>query len=814
MLRLTEFKHALRSLYKRRAFSVIIIVVLALGIGANTAIFSVVDAVLLKPLPFEQPDRLVYIWHIPPSKAFPGFTKFAISPANFLDWKAQNHVLDSMAAFHGGDFTLTGNGEPQSIPGQQVGPAFFSVLRVNPLRGRLFTDADGEGKTGKVAVISEAFWKQKFNSDPSVVGQTLRINDEPFSIIGVIPQSAVYPPDVPAPQVWTCLQWDAKERAVRGNHNYLGIGRLKPGVSIEQANSELATISQRLQQLYPADDAGWGAKVVSMREELVGDVRPALLVLVGAVVFVLLIACANVMNLVLATTLARRKELAIRTALGASRADLIRQVLIETVMLALVGGLLGVLVAKFGIALIINVLSDQLPRIHEIGINGAVLLFTLGVSVLTGLLAGLYPAWRFAKADINDALKQGMGKTDSDSGGMRTRNILVVAEVALSLILLVGAGLMVRTFYHLQHVDIGVDPRNVLTVAIPLPKARYPKPEQQGQTAGVILDKVRVLPAVESASIVDSLPLQGGSTQPILIEGRPVVQMADQPEVPVRRIGTQYLKTMHIPVLRGRDFTESDTAGAPPVILITQSLAREFFPNEDPIGKHMSLELTDKYLELPKTEREIVGIVGDAKLADIESDRSMSAVYMPFQQTPGRGFELVVRTSTDPTTLTSPVTGAVHSVDRSVALMDIMTMDQVVASAMSQRRFNMLLLVAFAGLALVLAAVGIYSVLSYAVRRRVREIGIRMAMGAQVRDVVRMVMIDGLKPTILGVLIGFAGALALGRVLASVIYGVSTHDSVTFATVSLLLLTLALLASLFPAYRAAQVEPVKTLRDE
>jgi putative ABC transport system permease protein len=814
MPRITEFKHALRSLYKRRTYSLIIIIVLALGIGANTAIFSVVNSVLLQPLPFDQPDRLVYVWHIPPPKSFPGFTKFAVSPANFLDWQAQNHVLESMALYGGGDFTLTGYGDPQPINGRRVGPEFFSVLRVNPLKGRIFSDEDGKGDNGKVVVISEPFWRAKLNADPNMVGKTLRISEEPYTVVGIIPAKAIFPPDNPAPEVWTCLQWDAKERAVRGNHNYLGIGRLKPGVTIAQANSELSIISQRLQQQYPADDAGWGAKVVPMREELVGDVRPALLVLLGAVAFVLLIACANVMNLVLATTLARRKELAIRTALGASRADLIRQVLIETVTLSLAGGLLGICFAHFGINLIVNFLADQLPRMHEIGLNITVLLFTLIVSVVAGLVAGIFPAWRFAKADINDALKQGLGKTDSDSGGMHARNVLVVAEVALSLMLLVGAGLMIRTFYHLQHVDIGIDPHNELTMTVPLPKSKYAKPDQQRAAAEQILNKVRTLPGVELAAAVDSLPLQGGSTQPILIEGRPVVQMADQPEVPIRRIGTQYLKAMRIPVLRGRDFTESDSATAPPVILITQSLAREFFPNEDPIGKHVSLELTDKYLELPMTPREIVGIVGDAKLGDIESDHSMSAVYMPWLQTPGGGFTLVVRTSGDPSSLTSAVTGAVHSVDPAAGITDILTMDQVVASAMAQRRFNMYLLVAFAALALVLAAVGIYSVLSYAVRRRVREIGIRMALGAQVRDVVQMVMIDGMKPTALGVLIGFAGALALGKILASVIYGVSARDSVTFGTVCLLLLTVALVASLFPAYRAAQVEPVRTLRDE
>ena len=811
-----ELKYSLRALLKRPAFSIITVIVLALGIGANTAIFSVVNAVLLQPLPFDQPDRLVQIWHVPPAKSFPGRKTFALSPANFLDWQAQNHVLQDMALYGGGTMAVTGAGEPQAVVAANVGADFFSVLRAKPIMGRVFTKDDGHSDASKVVVLSESFWKNNLGANPGILGQTVRLDNEQYTVVGIMPARFHFPTFNPPPQLWTCLQFTPKEAAVRGNHNYLGIGRLKDGVSLEQAQAELSNIAAQLEQQYPADDAGWGAKVVPLREELVGEVRPALLVLLGAVAFVLLIACANVANLVLATTLARSKEMAIRTALGAKRFDLIRQVVLETVLLALAGGVVGLGFAHFGVKIITNFLSDQLPRVTDIHLDGWVLLFTFSIAVATGLLSGLLPALRFAKGDVNEALKSGVGRTSTDTGGKRTRSILVIAEVALSLMLLVGAGLMIRTFYHLQHTDPGVDAHNVLTMFVPLPKAKYEKGQPARNFYHQVLDKVRALPGVESASMIDSLPLQGGSTQPIMVEGRPLMKMADQPEVPTRNIAVGYLKTMHIPVVRGRDFRDSDTATSSPVLLISQSLAKEFFSNnEDPIGKHISLELTDKYMEFPSTPREIVGIVGDVKVGGgLDNDDSMAAVYLPYEQISTGFMTLVVRTTNDPSNLTSGVRNAIHSVDPTQTVVDVMSMDDVVATSLAQRRFTMTLLATFAGLALVLAAVGIYSVLSYAVRRRAREIGIRMALGAQVRDVVRMIVLDGMTPTVVGVGIGFLGALALGRVLSSVIYGVSSRDALTFATVSVVLLSVALLATAVPAYRAAHVEPVRTLRDE
>lgn len=808
-----ELRFAFRALRKRGAFSLVTVAVLALGIGANTAIFSVVDAVLLRPLPFDNPDRIMQLWHVPPAKSFPGRSTFAVSPANFLDWQARNNVFESMAMFHPGDFTITTDGKSQHLNGWQVTPDFFSVLHAKPLVGRLFSSEDEKSGEQKMVVISEQLWRSNFGASPNVVGQAIRFSNESFTIVGVLPSKQTFPLYTPLPQVWSYLHWDNKERAVRGNHNYLAIGRLKPGVTVQQADSELANISRQLEKEFPADDAGWGSKIVPLHDELVGDVRPTLLILLGAVGFVLLIACANVANLVLATTLARRKELAIRTALGAGRADLIRQVLLETIVLAVVGGALGLVVSHFGVRVITNFLADQLPA-AKIGLNAAVLLFTLIISILTGVLSGLIPAWRFARAeDVNEDLKQGLGRSGSD-GSRRTRNILVVAEVALSLMLLVGAGLTIRTLYYLQKAETGVDPQNVITMSVSLPKAKYAAKSQQLNFYQELLQKVSTIPGVQSVALIDSLPLQGGSTQPILIEGRPVVQMADQPEVPTRRVSTDYLKTMRIPLIRGRGFEPSDTLNSTPVIVISQSLAREFFPKEDPIGKHISMELTDQGLEIPTTQREIVGIVGDVKMSGLEDNQPVTTVYQPMTQVPGRYMTIVARTSMEPSSVVPSIGNAIRSIDPDRSFDNLMTMQEVIGAVVAPRRFTMTLLVAFGVLALVLAAVGIYSVLSYAVRRRVREIGIRMALGAQIRDVMQMIVIDGMTPTVLGVALGFIGALALGRVLASVVYGVSPHDALTLATVSLLLLIVALLASAVPAYRAAQVEPVRTLRDE
>jgi len=663
-------------------------------------------------------------------------------------------------------------------------------------------------------LLSYGFWQSHFGANPNIVGQQISVDNQSYLVVGVMPPKFREPDYA---QMWTPMAWTDKDRAVRGEHHYIVVARLKPGVDLKQAQAEMDTISSRLAQQYPEDDKGWGAVVVPLREDLVSDVRPALLVLLGAVAFVLLIACANVANLVLAKTLGRRKEIAIRTALGATRARVLGQLLSETLLLSCAGGALGLLFANSGVRLIVAFLADKLPRSAEIGLDGWVLGFTLVISVFSGTIAGLAPAMRLTKTDVNEALKQGLGRTDTDSGGKRTRSVLVVCEVALSLMLLIGAGLMIRSLWMLRNVDPGFDRQNALTMSLPVARTRYPAPAQQIAFFEQVLRQVRTLPGVQSAGAIDDLPLNGnGSHQPIQIDGRPVVPMADQPEVDVRLISTGYLQAMHIPVSRGRDFSDADTAEKSGVILISESLAKRFWPNEDPVGKHLTMTF------FPDKSREIVGIVGDVKQDGLDAVEPAATLYMPLSQVsvpvPGGwssfGMSLVVRTVSQPSSLISAVTNAIHQIDRQQPVRNVITLEDFVSDSLTQQRFNMLLLAAFAGLALLLAAVGIYSVLAYSVRRRVREIGIRMALGAQINDVMRLIVIEGMRPTLIGVAVGLAGALALGRVLSSLIYGVKATDPATFGAVSLLLAGVAFCASVIPAYRATTVEPMKTLRDE
>jgi putative ABC transport system permease protein len=800
-----DLKYGMRVLRKSPGFAAAAIVVLALGIGANTAIFSVVNAVLLRPLPLPEPERLMLVWHVPPAKSFPGVTRFSVSPANYLDWQKQNHVFEKMAALSRPAMNLTGGAQPESLTAGSATADFFSVMKAAPTLGRTFAADEDQPGHDKVVVLSNAFWQGHFGSNRNALGQKLTLDGAAYTVIGVMPPMFDFPPKA---QVWVPLAWTDKDRAVRGDHNYIVAARLKPGVDVRQAQAEMDTISSRLQQQYPVDDAGWGAVVVPLREELVGDVRPALLVLLGAVAFVLLIACANVANLTLAKTWGRRKEIAIRTVLGASRGRVLRQVLSETVLLSLAGGLLGVFLARVIVSLIVANFSDELPRFWEIGVDGWVLGFTLVISIFTGIIAGLAPAWRLTKTNLNEAMKQGLGKTDSDSGGNRTRSVLVVSEVALSLVLLIGAGLMIRSLWNLRSVKPGFDARDVLTLTLAIPEAKYKEQYQQAGFYQQVLERVRVLPGVESAGAISSLPLTGGSTQPFSIEGQPVVPLADQPEVAVREITAGYLRSMHVPLLSGREISDADTAERPAVVLVSESFAKRFWPHENPLGKHLTLTF------FPGIAREVVGVVGDVKQAGLDMDMGRETIYNALAQINRTRMRLVVHTNAPPSSLVSAVTNAVHQVDADEPVLKVETMEDVVDASLFQQRFSMLLLGAFAGLAVLLAAVGIYSVLAFAVRRRVREIGIRIALGAQIGDVLRMVLYDGMRPTLIGVGIGLAGALALGRVVSNLIYGVSATDPATFLAGAGLLLAVALFASVIPAIRATKVEPMMALRDE
>ena len=809
-----DMRYGVRQLLKSPGFSAIAGLTLALGIGANTAIFSVVNGVLLHPLPFKDPDRIVRVWHTPPAKSFPGMSFFSVSAANYFDWQRENHVFERMAIYNYRGFTLTGVAQPLQVDASAVSSGFFETLGVPPLLGRVFsTEEDQPGHTNAV-VLSYRFWQEHFGANPDVVNHNVTMDGQNYLIAGVMPESFRFPEFA---QMWTPMGWTDKERTVRGEHHSVVIARLRPGVDVKQAQAEMNTISSRLEQLYPADDKGWGALVVPLHADLVKDVRPALLVLLGAVAFVLLIGCANVINLTLARTLGRQKEIAIRNALGASFGRLLRQVLTESVLLAIIGGTLGLMIAPLGQRLILAFLGNQMPGAVTVHLDVMVLAFTACLSVLTGVFAGVLPAMRLAKSDVNQALKQGLGRTDVSSGSQVTRRILVTAEVALSLVLLVGAGLMIRSFQHLQNVEPGFESHGVLTMTAAVAQSKFPEPTQFINFFEQVLQRVRGLPSVEAAGVIDDIPLnQEGSHQPIQIEGQPEVAMADQPEVDVRLISPGYLQAMHIPLLRGRDFGDQDVNGRPASILISESMARRFWPGENPIGKRLTLTFS------PDRIREVVGVVGDVKLDSLDQSRPSAALYVPLDQISASGpngwksfpLTLVVRSATAPASMVSAVTSVVHEVDGTVPVRDVFTMDDVIANSLTQPRFNMFLLGVFAGLALLLAAIGIYSVLSYSVRQRVPEIGIRLALGATVSDVLRMVVIEGMKPTLIGVAIGGATALAMGRLVASLIFQVKPTDPATFVAVAALLAFIALLACIIPAYRASRVDPVIALRNE
>jgi putative ABC transport system permease protein len=807
------FKHASRVLAKSPAYALAAILVLALGIGANTAIYSIVHGVLLRPLPYGEPEQLVQLWHTPPQQQFPGVEIFALSAANYLDWQRQNTVFEQSAVYGYEQFRLTTGADARQVAAARVEPTFFSVLRIQPLLGRAIMPGDDEGDRANSVVLSHRLWQSDFGGDPNIIGKELRLDGQPRTVIGVMPQGFEKPEWA---LLWTPLVWDPAAKVVRGEHSLSAVARLKSGISVSAAQAQLDTIAARLAREYPADNAGWGARVVPLREETVGEVRRPLLILLGAVGFVLLIACANVANLTLARALDRRKEIAIRTALGASRWQVVRQLLTESVLLSLVGAALGLVIARWGTQLVIAFFGASLPRTGEIALDAPVLAFTAVVAVLSAVAAGLGPAWRMSREQPNDVLKQGLGRTDAASAGHRTRRALVVVEVALSLVLLVGAGLLIRTLWNLRNVYPGFQPQHVLTMTLGVASTDFSNEERQASFYMDVLQRVRALPAIQAAGLVDSVPLEGGSIQPIAVEGN-TAPMAHQPEVAVRLVSSGYFSAMRIPLVRGRDFTTGDGPTAPGVVVISEAMAKQFWPNQDPIGKRLTMTF------FPERVREVIGVVGDVKDRGLDYRQPVSTLYWPvtqfywpeqFGRFRALPLQLVVRTAIDPASASSTIRTGIHAVSATTPVYDVRTMEDRVAESISPQRFSMILLAAFAGLALLLAAVGIYSVLAYTVRQRMREIGIRMAMGAQSSDVLRLLLFEGIRPTLLGIGIGLAVAAAVSRVLATLVFGVGALDVPTFLAGSVILVGVGLIASLMPAYRATRVDPLQTLRDE
>ncbi len=801
-LMLQDIRYGFRMLLKNPGVTAVAVIALALGIGANTAIFSVVDAVLLRPLPLEEPDRLVRM-----GETFPPSGLGSVSVLNWKDWREQNEAFHSIAAYQTESFNLVGAENPERVSGATVSAGFFQMLGVKPRLGRTFLEGEDQPGSSPVVVLSESLWRRNFGGDPSLVGKTIKLNSQGFTVAGIMPGEFRFPS--PQTELWVPLIPTGAVAANRGSHYLLALGRLKHGVTLGQAQTQMDSIARRLEKQYPRSNAGRGVKLIPLREELVQNVRRALYVLLGAVGFLLLIACANVASLLLARASGRQREIAIRAALGAGRFRLIRQLLTESMLLAIAGGAMGVLVALWGVDVLVALAPGNLPQINRIRPDLPVLGFTLVVSVLTGLVFGLAPALRSSRPAVTQALRM----SASSPLRLSASRLLVVAEISLTLVLLIGAGLLLKSFVRLERVDPGFRPQNVLTMKINLPKAKYSMPQSSVGFYQKVLERVRSLPGVQAAGIVTFLPLQDwGFNGDFAIVGRPPFPPNQQPIAEYRETSADYFRALSIPLIKGRYFTEQDAAGSPRAVIINEAMARRFFQDQDPIGQRLQFDSPDS---VP-----IVGVVGNVKQATLARPAVLE-IYVPYAQSPWLAFNsllgmsLVVRASDDPGALTAAVRHEIRAVDLEQPVYRVKTMEQVIADSVSPRRFEMLLLGAFAGLAMVLATIGIYGVMFYSVRQRTQEIGIRMALGARQWDVLRMVVGEGAVLALTGVGIGVAAAFGLTRLLSSFLFGVGATDPATFAAaLSVLLIAVALAASFIPARRATKVDPMLALRHE
>ena len=795
---LADMRHAARQFIKTPAFTIITILTLGLGIGATSAIFSVVNAVLLRPLPYPEPDRLVRVHEIVPQ-----YGLFAVAPATFLDWRQQNSVFEHIAAYNAGNTTIARAEGPERVPSASVSWDLFELLKVKPLLGRTFTAEEGTPATQTVAIISYGAWQRRFGGDRTVLERPVTLNGTSSTIIGVMPPDFYFPSRTT--EIWTPLVFNPAD-ATRGGHFIGVIARTKPGVSVETANTEMKTISERLALQYPEQSANESAKAVQLLENIVGDIRPMLLTLFAAVGVVVLIACANVANLLLVRASVREKEIAIRAALGAGKRRLCLQMFAESFVLAIAGGALGLLLAYLAIPAIKTLSTTSIPRIADLSIDLTVLAFVAGASLLTGLLFGLAPMWHASRMTLGHVLKEG-GRTSSSAAGRWVRNTLLVAEVGLSIVLLVGAMLLLRSFAKLTNVDPGFHPERVLTFQVSLPNTAYPERHNRETFFSTLLEKLEALPAVASAGMVQTLPMRGDYMLSLTFQGRPAPPPNMQPSANYRVVSPRYFEALGIPLLRGRVFNDHDAETSPLVAVVDQAFADRHFPDENPLGHRIDIGNGGSGLT------EIVGVVGSVHHEGLETN-PRPTMYVPYRQDIFSSMWIMARTSGDPASLAGSVRQVMRTIDPALPAFRVGPLADAITESVAERRFSMLLLTLFAGIAVFLAAVGLYGVVAYTVNLRTQEIGVRMAIGAQPANVLRMVVGDGLKLAAIGVALGIAAALAVARVIESMLFDVTPFDAASYSATALVLLAVAALACYVPARRAMRLDPLVALRQE
>jgi predicted permease len=805
-----DVRYAIRVLAKRPGFTVVAVLTLALGIGANTAIFTAVDAALLRPFPYRDQDALVHIWETSPQQ---DFSEHEASYPDYMDWRAQSNSFEDLAGYSGGSVTLTGREQPELIQAARVTSSFFPLLGVGASLGRTFRDGEDGAGAERIAVLSHGLWRRRFGADPQIIGQAITLNGASFTVVGVLPQSFHFA-KVGAAEVWLPLRPQPYQVARRNLYWLKVIARLKPNVSREQASSEMGAVARRIEEQFPDSHTGVGIRIVPLRDEMVGAVKPLLLILLGAVAFVLLISCANVANLLLARSASRRREVAIRVALGSSRSRLIRQLLTESTLLALAGGAAGLLLAEWGISLLLAAIPASLiiymPYLEGLALDAKVLGFTCALSLLTGIIFGLAPAFQASKTDLNEALKEG-GKSSAGAARARLRNLLVVSEIALSLILLIGAGLMIKSMNRLLKVNPGFDTNNLLTFKLMLSSGKYSDEGRVIAFHDQLLARVGSLPGVKGAATTDLLPLtKGGNTGSFVVEGRPAPPPGEETEGNIRTISPNYFSVMGIPLVKGRFFSERDNKTAPNVLVINKTLADRVFPGEDAVGRRLVF-----VFDPLKQPWEVVGVAGDENAIGLDS-KVTPIVYFSYLQDGSNQIAVVARTESDPAAMVGAVRGEVSRLDPDLPVFGEMTMEQLISNSPATflRRYPAYLISFFAAASLGLAMLGIYGVISYSVTQRTHEIGIRMALGARGVDVLRLIVGQSMLLALAGVALGVIGALALTRIMMSLLYGVSATDPLTFVVTSLALTGVALGASFVPARRAMKVDPMVALRYE